>query len=192
MSGTIITEWHFWMASIITGVIMTFAYDILRLLRRIIRHNRFFVDMEDLLFWAACFFTSFTLLYYGNNGVIRFAAVMGAGIGMLAYTLTVGRFFVKYSVFVIRKVTGIVHWTTGRIKAFLHWLFTPVRNLCKALRCRMVKISRNIKYRLTQRTIHHKMNLINASKNGKGKIANGSKRRSKKKPIQQKAKKKKT
>lgn len=56
MSGTIITEWHFWMASIITGVIMTFAYDILRLLRRIIRHNRFFVDMEDLLFWAACFF----------------------------------------------------------------------------------------------------------------------------------------
>ena len=136
MSGTIITEWHFWMASIITGVIMTFAYDILRLLRRIIRHNRFFVDMEDLLFWAACFFTSFTLLYYGNNGVIRFAAVMGAGIGMLAYTLTVGRFFVKYSVFVIRKVTGIVHWTIGRIKAFLHWLFTPVRNLCKALRCR--------------------------------------------------------
>ena len=95
MSGTIITEWHFWMASIITGVIMTFAYDILRLLRRIIRHNRFFVDMEDLLFWAACFFTSFTLLYYGNNGVIRFAAVMGAGIGMLAYTLTVGRFFGK-------------------------------------------------------------------------------------------------
>ncbi len=192
MSGTNITEWHFWMASIITGVIMTFAYDILRLLRRIIRHNRFFVDMEDLLFWAACFFTSFTLLYYGNNGVIRFAAVMGAGIGMLAYTLTVGRFFVKYSVFVIRKVTGIVHWTIGRIKAFLHWLFTPVRHLCKALRCGMVKISRNIKYRLTQRTIHHKMNLINASKNGKGKIANGSKRRSKKKPIQQKAKKKKT
>lgn len=180
------------MASIITGVIMTFAYDILRLLRRIIRHNRFFVDMEDLLFWAACFFTSFTLLYYGNNGVIRFAAVMGAGIGMLAYTLTVGRFFVKYSVFVIRKVTGIVHWTIGRIKAFLHWLFTPVRHLCKALGCRMVKISRNIKYRLTQRTIHHKMNLINASKNGKGKIANGSKRRSKKKPVQQKAKKKKT
>lgn len=192
MSGTIITEWHFWMASIITGVIMTFAYDILRLLRRIIRHNRFFVDMEDLLFWAACFFTSFTLLYYGNNGVIRFAAVMGAGIGMLAYTLTVGRFFVKYSVFVIRKVTGIVHWTIGRIKAFLHWLFTPVRHLCKALRRIMVKISRKIKYRLTQRTIHHKMNLINASKNGKGKIANGSKRRSKKKPIQQKAKKKKT
>lgn len=192
MSGTIITEWHFWTASIITGAAMTFAYDILRLWRRIIRHNRFFVDMEDLLFWAACFFASFTLLYYGNNGVIRFAAILGAGIGMLAYTLTIGRFFVKYSVFVIRKVTGAVRWTIGRIKAFLHWLFSPVRHICKAFRCRMVKISRNIKYRLTQRTIHHKMNLINASKNGKGKTANGSKRRPKKKPIQQKTKKKNT
>ena len=97
MSASIIKEWHFWLVSIAAGAAMAFVYDLLRLFRRLVRHGRLWVDAEDLLFWAACFFASFTLLYYGNNGVIRFAAVFGAGIGMLFYELTLGRIFVKYS-----------------------------------------------------------------------------------------------
>ena len=52
---------------------MAFAYDVLRLFRRLVRHGRFAVDIEDILYWTICFLLSFTLLYYGNNGVIRFA-----------------------------------------------------------------------------------------------------------------------
>ena len=192
MSGTIITEWHFWTASIITGAAMTFAYDILRLLRRIIRHNRFFVDMEDLIFWAACFFASFTLLYYGNNGVIRFAAVMGAGVGMLAYTLTIGRIFVKYSVLAFRKVTGALRWLVGKVRAFLYWLFTPIRRFYQAVRHKIIKFTINVKYRLTQRAIHHKMNLIHASNTLDGKRETKYGGKCKKKAVRQKQKKKKT
>lgn len=76
---------------------MAFAYDFLRLFRRLLPHGRFWVDMEDLLYWTACFLASFYLLYYGNHGVIRFFAVLGAGIGMLLYGATIGRFFVKGS-----------------------------------------------------------------------------------------------
>lgn len=76
---------------------MAFTYDFLRLFRRLLPHGRFWVDMEDLLYWTACFLASFYLLYYGNNGVIRFFAVLGAGTGMLLYGATIGRFFVKGS-----------------------------------------------------------------------------------------------
>ena len=104
MSDTIISEWHFWIAAIATGAVMAFAYDLLRLFRRLVRHGRLWVDAEDLLFWTLCFFASFTLLYYGNNGVIRFAAVLGAGAGMLAYELTFGKIFVKYSYLLLNKI----------------------------------------------------------------------------------------
>ena len=95
MSREIVREWHFWLASIMTGVFMAFTYDLLRLFRRLVRHARIIVDLEDILYWTACFGLSFTLLYYGNNAVIRFAAVLGAAVGMLFYELTAGRYFVK-------------------------------------------------------------------------------------------------
>lgn len=106
MSGEIVREWHFWLVSIATGAFMAFAYDVIRLFRRLIRHGRLAVDLEDILYWTACFGLSFTLLYYGNNGVIRFAAVLGAAVGMAVYAVTVGRFFVRISFFVIDKTVG--------------------------------------------------------------------------------------
>lgn len=93
MSADIIREWNFWLASVLAGAGMAFLYDIFRLFRRLIRHGRLAVDLEDILYWAVCFGISFALLYYGNNGVIRFAAVIGAAVGMLVYVATLGRFF---------------------------------------------------------------------------------------------------
>lgn len=95
MSKTIIWEWYFLLYSIITGFGFAYLYDNIRLLRRIFRHKRWLVDMEDILYWTVCFLVSFYLLYYGNNGVVRFFAIIGAAIGMLLYGKTLGRLYVK-------------------------------------------------------------------------------------------------
>ena len=95
MSETIVREWYFLLYSIAAGTGMAFAYDNLRLLRRLIPHKRFMVDLEDILYWTACFLASFYLLYYGNDGVIRFFAVSGAGLGMYLYIMTLGKVYVK-------------------------------------------------------------------------------------------------
>lgn len=104
MSEVIIKEWYFWITSVITGVGMAFSYDIIRLFRSLVHHNLFFINVEDLLYWIICFFTSFTLLYYGNNGVVRFSAVFGAAIGMTVYTASIGQIFVKYVSLIIKKI----------------------------------------------------------------------------------------
>lgn len=95
MSGTIIWEWYFLLYSIMTGFGFAYIYDNVRLFRRIFRHKRWLVDVEDILYWVVCFFVSFYLLYYGNRGVVRFFAVLGAAIGMYLYGRTIGRLYVK-------------------------------------------------------------------------------------------------
>ena len=52
MSENIIADLDLWIVSIATGVCMAFVYDLLRLFRRIVRHGRFAVDVEDLLYWT--------------------------------------------------------------------------------------------------------------------------------------------
>lgn len=91
MSEEIIKDGCFWLSAAAAGFSMAFVYDLLRLFRRVIRHKRVFVDIEDIIFWTACFFASFTLLYYQNNGVIRFSAVLGAAAGMWLHSITLGR-----------------------------------------------------------------------------------------------------
>lgn len=164
MSGTIIREWNFWTASIITGACMAFAYDLLRLFRRIVRHGRIAVDLEDILYWTACFLASFSLLYYGNNGVIRFAAVFGAAAGMALYAVTIGRVFVKYSFFIIDK-------TIGNLIRFIIKIIGKIHRKVVALRHKFNIFCKNW---LTKVLFHHK---IKTRCDGKGKYHDEENRR---------------
>ena len=104
MSDTIIWEWKLLWYAAATGFGFAFAYDVIRLLRLLYHHGRLLVDIEDLLYWTGCFFVSFTLLYYGNHGVIRFYAVLGAALGMYLYIITLGRFLVKGIYYLLCKM----------------------------------------------------------------------------------------
>lgn len=157
MSGTIIREWNFWTASIITGACMAFVYDLLRLFRRLVRHGRIAVDLEDILYWTACFLASFSLLYYGNNGVIRFAAVFGAAAGMALYAVTIGRVFVKYSFLIIDK-------TIGNLIRFIVKIIGKMQRKMVALGH---KINIFYKNRLTKMLFHHKIKTRRDDVNGR-------------------------
>lgn len=169
MSREIIREWNFWLASVAAGVCMAFSYDLIRLFRRLIRHGRIAVDLEDILYWTACFLLSFTLLYYGNNGVIRFAAVLGAAAGMMAYAVTLGRFFVKAGFFIIDK-------TIGRLLRMLAKSIRTVPRILKPVKRTAAKVYRRWtasglfkKCRLTKAAFGHKMKLRSQKAAGKGK-----------------------
>lgn len=109
MSETIVREWYFLLCSLLTGYFFTFVYDQIRLLRCLWRHARWLVDVEDICFWVFCFFISFSLLYYGNNGVVRYFSVLGAAVGMFFYSRTLGKVYVK------------------SLYRFIVWLLAPYR-----------------------------------------------------------------
>lgn len=179
MSGEIVKEWYFWLVSIATGAFLAFVYDVIRLFRRLVRHGRLAVDLEDILYWTACFGLSFTLLYYGNNGVIRFAAVLGAAAGMALYAVTAGRFFVRVSCLVIDKTVGSMFRLIGRILGKLRRLFLPIKRLFVKNFHNLARLFNILfqKMRLTCTVNRHKMKVHSHKRanEGEGKTANGKK-----------------
>lgn len=117
-------ENEFLLHALLMGIFITFLYDLLRIFRRVVPHNGFFVSMEDLAFWIYCGGEVFLLMYHEGNGSLRWFAVLGAVLGMLLYRKLVSRLFVKYTSLLLCKVLRIV----GRI---LEFLSRPFRAACK-------------------------------------------------------------
>lgn len=162
MSENIIADLDLWFISIAAGAGMAFAYDLFRLFRHLVPHGRVATDVEDLIYWTVCFFASFTLLYYGNNGIIRFAAVLGAALGMVLYSVTIGRVFVKFSFFLINKTIGVLFRFLYKTTKRLHKIVRSVNRKNKRFLKKVGifnKIQKIYANRLTYRWFAHKINM---------------------------------
>lgn len=120
MSNPLIGENQFLFYSIVMGIFITFVYDLLRILRRVIPHNAFFVSLEDLIFWVFCAVSVFLMMLRLSDGTLRWFAVLGALAGMLVYKKTVSGFFVK----TVSKLLGGI---LGVIRKILLFLSRPFR-----------------------------------------------------------------
>ena len=86
----------FLLHSVLLGIYLTFIYDNLRVFRRVIPHNLFFVSLEDIGYWIYLSGEVFLLMYHESNGMLRWFAVGGALAGIVVYRLLLGRFYVHY------------------------------------------------------------------------------------------------
>lgn len=146
-------ENEFLLHALLMGIFITFVYDIIRIFRRVVSHNSFFVSLEDLGFWIYCGGTVFLLMYHESNGELRWFAVMGAVGGMLFYGKLVSPFFVKYVSLILSRLLEIA----GKA---LRWLLRPLGALLRKAgqgakkaeggTVRILRsIGRRIKFRLT-------------------------------------------
>lgn len=127
----------FLLYALLMGIFITFLYDILRILRRVLPHSGFWVSVEDLCFWAYCAAEVFLLLYHESNGTLRWFAVLGAMTGMVLYKKLVSPFFVKYVSFLL----GRVLFALGKISCFLA---RPFLWAAKALKNRAGKAKKSL------------------------------------------------
>lgn len=146
-------ENEFLLYAALLGVLITLLYDALRILRRVIPHNGFFVSLEDLGFWLCCGSEVFLLMYRENNGTMRWFAVLGALAGMLLYRRLVSPLLVKY-------VTLLLQRLLKSISRLLGILLGPLRIVCGRAgqgagrlahggRCLLGRLKRSLKNRLT-------------------------------------------
>ena len=94
MSQSIVDEIMFLLDSFFLGAVITCVYDSFLILRRLIRHNMLLISLEDLVFWIACAVSVYYVLYEENNGILRWFAVVGACVGMIAYKKTLSPWIV--------------------------------------------------------------------------------------------------
>ena len=144
MSGQIVSEGQFLLSCFIAGICITIAYDVLRIFRRVCRHNTFWVAIEDLIFWMGAAIFLFYVLYETNNGVIRWFSVVGAAIGMLVYKNLIGEHLVEIMSTLIRYIQDVV---SGVIRT----LFRPAKRLFKRVSSKWKKERRKLKKQIKKK-----------------------------------------
>lgn len=131
----------------LAGFYFFFLYDILRVLRRVIPHNGFFLSLEDLCFWLYCAVYVFLLMYRESNGTIRWFAVFGAMCGMLFYKKLFSAVFVKYMTRLLKSILSFV----GR---GLRFLLKPVyRVACRISRRGRMLVQKRLVRRLKEEQV---------------------------------------
>ncbi|MBH1940737.1 spore cortex biosynthesis protein YabQ [Mobilitalea sibirica] len=159
MNIAITVELQFFLISILWGVILLFAYDILRVIRRLIKHNSFFLAFEDLIFWVIASVFIFAMLYVKNNGIIRGFSVMGMGIGMVVYHYILSDWMVK-------TVTKLIYILLKPIKL----LMKQLHRILRLIKLKVMKIIRFLLIRLKKRTKSAKIFLDKKKQRRKEKI----------------------
>ena len=149
MSQDIVQEVTFFLHSILMGLIITFAYDWVRILRKLIRHGRVLTSVEDLLYWFACGISVFYMLYRENSGVLRWFAVMGAALGMLFYKAVIKDRFVNIMSTYIHKIMWFIFRLIQFVLKPIKSLFCAIRRFVRFLAKKLKKVREFIKKRLT-------------------------------------------
>lgn len=105
-SQAVIHQSMLFVQSALWGVCLAAAYDVLRILRRGIRHRRGLTAAEDIIYWLAAACVIFALLYRYDDGALRSYTIVGMTGGMVIYTLTVSRFAVAFFGKSLRKIVN--------------------------------------------------------------------------------------
>jgi len=135
--------------AVIWGIGIVWLYDILRILRRIIKHTKVFVYLEDIIFWTAEAFIIYHLMYTNDNGAIRLYTMFGICIGIILYSLLLSRFFVKIISKILISIINVISKPIRFIKKILTSLFrrfnTNFKNIYKYFVKGLKKILKTVK-----------------------------------------------
>jgi spore cortex biosynthesis protein YabQ len=149
MSQDIVQEITFFLHSILAGLVITFIYDWILVLRKLVKHGIVLVSIEDFIFWFACGIGVFYMLYRENNGVLRWFAVAGAALGMLLYKTVIKDRFVYIMSTCIHKIMWFVFRLIQIVLKPLKYAFSAIKRFLKFILKKIKKWIQNIKKRLT-------------------------------------------
>ena len=131
MNQDIVIELNFFLTSILWGVILLIMYDVFRILRRIIRHNSFFIFLEDIIYWVVSSILIFRMMYRQNNGIIRGFAILAILVGMFMYHGSVSDLLVNT---ISGAINGVLHIIIKCITTVLMFILKPFKFVFKGLK----------------------------------------------------------
>lgn len=154
MNDAILVELRFFWTSVLWGMLLLVIYDVLRILRRVIIHNSFFVSVEDILYWVISSLLIFHMMYQQNNGIIRGFAILAMLLGMLFYHVCASDTLVELISGIINKIIELIEkfisillwpfkflflklfklisWIFSKIKKLVIHLLKPLKNIRKS------------------------------------------------------------
>lgn len=108
MSTYILKELQLLGCSIWQGAVLGFGYDLLKTLRKVIRHSRTAVSVEDIFYWIFTALYLFVNFYEENSGILRGYLFGGIVAGAMCYHGSFGRFFPEILAKGIKKAEKLI------------------------------------------------------------------------------------
>lgn len=151
MNHAITIELQFFLISILWGGILLLAYDVLRILRRLIKHGSILIAFEDLIFWILASIFIFAMMYRENNGIIRGFSILGMAIGMVLYHNILSDLVVAWITKLIHTLLRPFMFAYKRVKKFVLFLAAKGRRLIKFLWKQLKKYRKSVTIVLNKR-----------------------------------------
>ena len=89
-------ELSVFLQALLAGNLVYLIYSAIRVFRRIIKHNLFWVSVEDFVFWIVSALYVFVRIEETSNGNIRWYFVLGVCVGGLLTHYIIYYFIKKY------------------------------------------------------------------------------------------------
>lgn len=119
MSVSVSHEAFVFLCATLTGMGISFLYDMFRLLRQSAPSDGIFLHVQDIVFWLLAAVMMFFAMLYVNNGKVRFYEFLGAALGAVIYGFALSKL-------VLRFLRFILHFFSLFFKKFLKILLTPL------------------------------------------------------------------
>lgn len=153
MNQAISVELKLFLISVLSGGILLLVYDLLRIIRRLIKQDSFLVALEDLFFWVGASLFIFAMMYRENNGVIRGFIILGMAIGMILYHNMFGDFFVDLIVKLIRTLISPFVFALKKIKQFILYIWNKGVKVMNFILRQLKKRTKSVKIALDKRKL---------------------------------------
>lgn len=82
-------ELEIFVHAVISGMVVYGAYTLIRMIRRLVKHNLLSISIEDFLFWVGTSFYLFIQIYNTSDGSVRWYLVLGIVGGVILLDLLI-------------------------------------------------------------------------------------------------------
>ena len=119
---------------VIVGIIISFLFDIFRILRKVYKFSNMLIYMQDILFWLLTGIIILQAIFKFNSGDIRIFLFLGIFVGVFIYISLFSIYVIKIGSFILKLINTL-------IRKLINVFKVPI---CKILNF-MVKYYRNLR-----------------------------------------------
>lgn len=127
---------------VIVGIIISFLFDIFRILRKVYKFSNMLIYMQDILFWLLTGIIILQAIFKFNSGDIRIFLFLGIFVGVFIYislfsiyVIKIGSFILKLMNTLIRKLINVFKVPICKILDFMIKYYRNLRkNVLKKLK----------------------------------------------------------
>ena len=93
---------------VIVGIIISFLFDIFRILRKVYKFSNMLIYMQDILFWLLTGIIILQAIFKFNSGDIRIFLFLGIFVGVFIYISLFSIYVIKIGSFILKLINTLI------------------------------------------------------------------------------------